>query len=233
LRETTSAAYGSRPRLGRGGSRRGLRDSDFLFLIQSILPVSRIHSEQMTTMTRVTGLSPPTIKRPTPSDLHLEPRGKLRAGIGTQLPQESNSLSLSQAVFGNGLLDRSGGPRPGLIPFLARWPRMLVMTRCSRITLTIRISPPQFVQTSGSTSYEVDPLLCECGAEMNIISFITEYRLSMIGATDHNLTTAPRYGIGARVSNLTSSCTLTGLRLRQGGIHGSTGSCIRPPLPPR
>ena len=25
--------------------------------------------------------------------------------------------------------------------------------------------------------YEVDPLLCECGAEMEVISFITEYRV--------------------------------------------------------
>ena len=28
-----------------------------------------------------------------------------------------------------------------------------------------------------TTSYEVDPLLCECGAEMEVISFIAEYRV--------------------------------------------------------
>ena len=64
----------------------------------------------MTTGVKVTGLSPPTIKRWAPADRHREPLGKLRAGIGTHLPQGSGSLSLSQAVFGNGLLESSGAP---------------------------------------------------------------------------------------------------------------------------
>ncbi len=45
-----------------------------------------------------------------------------------------------------------GGPLPGFMPFLARWTRILVMTSCSRMTLTILIGPPQLEHTIGSIS---------------------------------------------------------------------------------
>ncbi len=67
-----------------------LRDSDFLFLIQASLPLSRSHSEQMTTRVDLTGRFPATIKRRAPSGLHRVPLGKVRAGTGTKPPQGSN-----------------------------------------------------------------------------------------------------------------------------------------------
>ena len=74
------------------------RDRDFLFLIQIILPPQTTVSDQITTMVDLTGRFPATTKRPTPSDLHLEPLGRLRAGIGTK-PSQGSAISDSLKPF--------------------------------------------------------------------------------------------------------------------------------------
>ena len=45
-------------------------------------PLSRTHSEQMTTMVDLTGRFPATVKRTTPSDRHREPLGRLHVDTG-------------------------------------------------------------------------------------------------------------------------------------------------------
>ena len=47
----------------------------------------------------------------------------------------ASGLGPRQAGSGDELLGCLGGPLPGLMPLRARWPRILVMTLCSRMTL--------------------------------------------------------------------------------------------------
>ena len=46
----------------------------------------------------------------------------------------ASGLGPRQAGSGDELLGCLGGPLPGLMPLRARWPRILVMTLCSRMT---------------------------------------------------------------------------------------------------
>ncbi len=72
------------------------RDSDFLFLIQTILPPQTTVSEQMTTTVDLTGRVPATIRRPTPSDLHREPLGEASCQRRHEAsPKGRNSQTLS------------------------------------------------------------------------------------------------------------------------------------------
>ena len=82
-----------KPSRSQAGSTGIPRDSDFLFLIQTILPLSRIHSDQMTTMVDLTGRFAATIisARSLPKVTNTMLQGKASSELENQLDSRRNT----------------------------------------------------------------------------------------------------------------------------------------------